>query len=247
MPAFTAVEEGSGEYQGGIYFAKSHVHARRLAANDLNDGEFGGLRVHRERGLDKYEETRIVPLWEMIDRGWWCDCSQCGIKINSDIYEDYAADDPDGRAGEEPQGTFYGRSFCSKGCENEWDRRRYVERGMAQKEYARLRGKVMLHFRDPIFAGERPPGRNSQWQSIYRSEEDRWDGYYIGWLGPDNPSFDWCNVWFKVPGAKHWALCRLHDRRGNEGVHTTISFPNGAVEEFKPYMKKHLDKVLQDA
>jgi hypothetical protein len=247
MPAWSVIEEHSGENSGGVFFGKTRIEAILQGARCLNDGELIGLRTRREKDLDEFEETRQIPLYKMIDKGWWTSCAHCGIEIKEDLYYDYAEDDPDGRSGEKPHGTFDGLSFCREYCMTEWDRRKHVERGMAQVEYARLRGKVMANFHDPIFAGERPPGRNSGFQSIYRSEDRRYDGYYIGWLGSDNASFDWCNVWFRVPSADHWALCRYHDRRGHEGGHTTISFPDGSLEDFRPHMKKHLDRILVDA
>lgn len=237
MPAFSVIEDVSGENRGNVYFAKSHIHARRAGANEFNDGEIGGMRVRRERGLDQYEASGNIPFWEMVNRGWWCDCCHCGETVNESLY------DEEGRENDNPQGMFNSINFCSTRCMTEWERRKYVERGMAEIEYGRLRGKITQHFRDPIFAGERPKGY--KWQGMH--DRERFDSYYIGWLGSDNATFDWCNLWFRVPGVKEWALCRYMDHRGNIGGTTGISFPNGDVESYKPFMKKHLDRVLSDA
>lgn len=83
------------ECTGGVIFAKSNIAARKIAANEWNDGELGGLSVRRAPGLDKYSDTKRVPAWELIVKhGWnWEDgCSYCGQSLNYDDLEDAGKD-----------------------------------------------------------------------------------------------------------------------------------------------------------
>jgi hypothetical protein len=80
---------------GGVVFAKTNLEARKIAANEWNDGELGGLSVRRATDLDEYAETNRVPAWKLIvNHGWsWEDgCSYCGQSLNYDDLQDAGKD-----------------------------------------------------------------------------------------------------------------------------------------------------------
>ena len=79
------------ENTGGVIFAKHAIVARRLGANEYNDGEFGGMTCRRAPGLDKYAPGP-VPWVELFNMGWWIDCHGCGQRIAEDETDDN--DDP---------------------------------------------------------------------------------------------------------------------------------------------------------
>lgn len=82
LKAFTVNEPM--EYTGGIVFAKSNIVARRLGANEYNDGELGGMTVKRAPWADSFV-GKLVPASIMIAHGWHFECSGCGRRIDSDL------------------------------------------------------------------------------------------------------------------------------------------------------------------
>lgn len=229
MPAFLAVEDNSGENQGNVYFAPSNIHARRMAADEFNDGELDGLRVTRDRGLDQYEEQGWVPLHEMVWRGWWTGCSHCGCDIRSEYYEDPdLAYEPDLR-GKEPQGSLHGAGWCSKECEAEWHWRKSVEADLKTKEKAKLRGRVMVHFKDVEWCREIPEGQMRD-SMIY-------DRMYVSWH-KDGPRVENARLHFRVPGAT-WASVSLRVDQGGEDVRE-ICIPSDEHDLYRKYAKNFL-------
>lgn len=85
MKAFIVTEPE--EDIGGVIFATSAIVARRVGANEWNDGEIGGMSCRRAAWADKYADTRIVPAADMIAEGWWFECT-CGHRINRSDLED---------------------------------------------------------------------------------------------------------------------------------------------------------------
>ncbi len=85
LKAFEVIERE--ERRGGIVFAKSDVEARRLGANEFNDGEFSGMGVARREELDQYI-GKGVPASVMIEMGWNFECWGCDEEINSDWLHD---------------------------------------------------------------------------------------------------------------------------------------------------------------
>lgn len=83
LKAFTVNEPM--EYTGGIVFAKSNIVARRLGANEYNDGEITGMSVRRAPWADSYL-GQPIPASLLIAHGWHFECSGCGIRIVDDLY-----------------------------------------------------------------------------------------------------------------------------------------------------------------
>lgn len=111
MPAYT-YQETDG-MTGGVIFAASDIEARRLGANTLNMDGISGMTVHRRKDLDQYEETG-VPARVMIEEGWSCDCSGCGMTIN-----DYSMEDA-GLPLSGIVGIFVYDAYCSHQCRIEY-------------------------------------------------------------------------------------------------------------------------------
>lgn len=97
------------ECQGGVIFAKSNLHARKIGANLWNDDELGGMTVKRRKDLDRYKDTG-VPAKLLVWEGWRFECSGCGMTIDDDIHEDEGLP-TDGIVGNES-----GRVYCSHAC-----------------------------------------------------------------------------------------------------------------------------------
>ena len=76
------------ENTGGVVFAKSNAHARRLGSSEYGSGDFDWGTARREPGLDKYAETGHVPWIEMFNRGWWRECCGCGGRIEEGHIDD---------------------------------------------------------------------------------------------------------------------------------------------------------------
>lgn len=71
MKAFIANEPY--ENRGDVFFANHNIVARRMAADELNDGELVGMTCRRAPGLDHLEGDRRAIVWELLEMGWWFD------------------------------------------------------------------------------------------------------------------------------------------------------------------------------
>ncbi len=232
MAAYTAVETYSGEWQGGLYFAKSDIAARRAAANDHSDGDLSVIQLTRQRSLDQYEKDGCVPLDEMIWLGWRVDCDECGVRIEDGLYDGSWEGEPEDRSDETPQGTFEGWGWCSVGCKDEWHRKKAIEKDIVAEMRAKLRGKVFMYFRDVEFRGTRPENY------VYDRDAHVFDSHYVTWNTGD-PVIEYCNVFFRVPGSKSWATARYYD--GSKKPTSVISWPQQEEELYAQYAKKALD------
>lgn len=86
LKAFIVTEPD--ENTGGVVFARSNAHARRLGSGQFGSGDFDWGNARREPSLDKYAESGRVPWVEMFNRGWWCECSGCGGRISEGYLDD---------------------------------------------------------------------------------------------------------------------------------------------------------------
>ena len=217
MKAYTAVEELSGEYSGTVVYAKSNVEARRKAANELNDGEFGGLRVIREPQLDKYTRASI-PMDVMINIGWWIDCSNCGVRVNADMYED-----EEEYEGKTPVGTFFGVGFCCEECSKEWQARKEIEPILKYRMMQRLKGIAEQYVVDPVF------------------DEDH-SRCWIDWRGGE-PKVNHANIEVTVPGAPRYSSLSVNYRLEADGKEKiTLNLPH--TDEGKRAFRKHATRAL---
>lgn len=221
MKAYTATEELSGECLGTVVFAQSNVEARRVAAEELNDGYFGGLRICREPSLDMYEKQSI-PMAEMIWMGWWIDCTNCGMCVNSDIYED-----EEEYKDKIPCGTFFGAGFCSEECKKEWQSKKEREVLIKYRTFQNLKGIAEQYILDPIF--------------------DEANSYcWINWNGAE-PKVSSAAIVVTVKGAPeydHFSI-RYNDKGDGKGE-TMLHLPytEAGREAFKPHATQALDILM---
>lgn len=81
LKAYSGMEVNSGEWSGAIVFAKSNLEARKMIANEFNEGELGGLQVTRAKWADQYGSRSKVPIEDMIYHNWHFECWWSGIHI----------------------------------------------------------------------------------------------------------------------------------------------------------------------
>ena len=240
LKAYTAVEECSGDNAGTVVFAKSNVHARRHAANELNDGEFSGLTVRREPCLDQYTSKYEIPTQVMIDLMWWTTCTNCGRELREELYYDngYDYDDEDEGARslykKTPAGTFFDNPFCDDVCEHEHAKFCELKLEITHRETARLQGIVETYFKDVTF---------------FDNSAEYFKRPYV-WLRryTDPPTVKESKITFQVAGAKYPSSLgfREEDLSGDEQTareHKGHRFYLNLNDREALYanMKKHLD------
>lgn len=225
MKAYTAVEELSGEWSGNVFYADSNVQARRMAANDLNDGEFGGLRVNRAPVLDQYY-GKAIPLEVMTDLGWWTECHECGKRINSDLYCE--PEEHPRHYGKEPIGVFNGLGFCCEECQVEWDRKRCQEPTIKYHTEQSLKALAEKYVTEPIFDGK--------------------FHCWINWHGVD-PKVSSASLSFRVPGADQYNTMEVRQQTDMDGtVNTTLMLPlPDKREPYRIHATKALDILFDSA
>lgn len=69
------------EQNGGVYFARHAIEARRVGASEHNDGELRGMTCRRAPWADRYAPGP-VPKLAMLGAGWWFECSGCTQRID---------------------------------------------------------------------------------------------------------------------------------------------------------------------
>jgi len=221
MKAYTAVEELSGEYSGTVVYADSNVEARRIAAGELTDGEFGGLRVRREPSLDVYQ-GKPIPMAEMIWMGWWTDCTNCGVRVNSEMYED-----EEEYENKTPCGTFFGAGFCSDECKKEWQSKKEREPLIKYRMFQKLKGIAEQYVLDPIFVDD-----NSH--------------CWINWNG-EEPKVSSANIAVTVKGApKHDQFSVKYNLKGDGTATTMLHLPytDAGKAAFRPHATQALDILM---
>ena len=135
--AFVVTEDY--ENRAMVVFADHAIVARRIVASEYRDGELGGIRVNRARGLDQYCGEG-VPARALIEMGWWFDCTGCNRTINLEYLDEN--DLPlDGVAGYEK-----GQVFCGTVCQHDHVARKERERASGQEFLSMLRQRVLKRF-----------------------------------------------------------------------------------------------------
>lgn len=144
---------------GGVVFAKSAIEARRYGASEWNDGELGGLHVRRERDFDQFDGSG-VPAWLMVAKGWWFECSGCGMTINEDSLYDR------GLPVEGVVGAECSRVYCCATCEADERARTAREAAVGNAFLWHLKQRVIDRFGPVEFA-------NGAWKEhVYAREVD---------------------------------------------------------------------------
>jgi len=138
VPAYLATVETDEGAVGDIRFVNHAVIARREAANEHNDGEFGGVHVTRMAKFDKYENAGSIPFWEMMSLGWWGECWECGIRIEQDSEE---MDDL-GLSIVDVVGTFGGQIFCCEAHSDDHKRTKEYRNRVTEQWRNRMKATV---------------------------------------------------------------------------------------------------------
>ena len=122
-----------------ITFARSNIEARKWGASEWNDGELRGMSCTRIPGFDCYHETE-VPASEMVEIGWWFECSNCDRRIDND-------DDDENRIiPSEVIGTQYSAVYCNAACRDEHLARKARERSAGDNFLAMIRERIKSRF-----------------------------------------------------------------------------------------------------
>lgn len=130
--------------QAAIIFADSNIQARKWGASEWNDGELGGMSCNRLPAFDRFEKTG-VPASEMVEIGWWFECSSCGGRIDLDDTEDR------GVVAADVVGTQHGAVYCNEACRDEHKSRVAREKVAGDAFLEMLRARVRRRFGDVEF------------------------------------------------------------------------------------------------
>jgi len=117
-----------------IVFAKHSVIARRKGANELGIDFESVDSCSRRPGWDKYAEQGWVPVEDLVNSGWWFECTGCYARVTDESLaaprnDDEAADFEEeyGRPWAMP--VFTGRDvWCCQGCMDDWNHKRWLEK-----------------------------------------------------------------------------------------------------------------------
>ncbi|HEU4682958.1 MAG TPA: hypothetical protein VFS39_00465 [Nitrospira sp.] len=127
------------EMTGGIIFAKSAIEARKIGANEWNDGELAGMTVRRRKDLDQFAGSG-VPFSLLIDEGWWGECTGCGGHIDEWFLYDR------GLTSSDVIGTLNAAIFCCQSCKDEYAARKDREDQAGREFLKRLCDIVRRRF-----------------------------------------------------------------------------------------------------
>ena len=165
---------------GAIYFANSNIEARKIGANEFNDGELGGVTCSRAPWADKYVGEGI-PIWKMMAEGWNFECCGCGITMDIDTLEDEGIDFT------KSIGTQHSMCFCQQSCKQKYQQER--------QEIEALQDYYIHLFKDMIA---------SKFGHVEFSENAfQRHAYVTKHLGVFN--LQQCRVTFKLPGITYEA------------------------------------------
>ncbi len=91
LKAYLIVDKYYSNESQEIVFAETAglAKAKGLASGNFDDYSFTELRAERQKCFDKYSEKQLIPIKELLERGWWFYCAGCGsVQINEDDIED---------------------------------------------------------------------------------------------------------------------------------------------------------------
>lgn len=127
MKAYICTTEYDGA--GGVVFAKSNLAARKISANEWNDGELGGMHVNRAPSLDQYFGAGVPAKVLIRDFGWsWEDgCANCGRGLNAWQLEE------DGIDIEGVVGTDTSLVFCCQSCSDAYSYEKEMKNNAGMK------------------------------------------------------------------------------------------------------------------
>lgn len=148
MKAYTVTE--ATEQQAVIIFASRSVVARRQGANELNVAFEEIESCIRAPWADQYHTQQNIPADVAIDNGWWLECTQCGCRIDSDLFN-YETEQS-----LHPIGSLY-FAFCTPSCRYDFDVHKARDRlneayGIALMEHMLSAEKVSMVGRPYVYS-----------------------------------------------------------------------------------------------
>lgn len=246
LKAYACLE--TGEYMGAVIFAKSNIEARRLSANEFNEGEIGGMQVKRAPWADKYGSRSKIPISVMVDHGWHFECCWSGVTIDSDLYQDghsyydhitkeYIWDE--NLIGKEPVGFQDGICFaCEEYAEKHWEAKR-IEKEFDDEEIKYYRSIVIKNFPDAELLNDEGYMRR-EWISSRDMETSNFLGFGPRYVHE-------VHIPFSFPGMEHWAALEFRQPSSYYGMHMGPLKPfficaNGDKEKFEKWTREQKEK-----
>lgn len=162
-----------------IAFATNSATARREGANELGTDWDSIESCTRKPELDSYAPGPVPPM-DLLDHGWWFECSHCGRRVSAEMDEEIEDDGLD-PADFVPQPAGQNGVFCSAACAAE---------SMAEKRLHECAEANLIE----VFEAKFPAAAILECQAYGHRLEPK-DGY-----GRKN----W--VAFKFPGAQYSSI-----------------------------------------
>jgi hypothetical protein len=207
------------EMTGEIYFASKAIQAAVAGANELADGELGGVQCRRAKWADGFAETG-VPAWLAIDHGWRFECSGCGVTLDSDI------EATRGLPLRGVCGTVSSAVYCCGRCK--WrstvrETRRIAEEAAAIDDFKRI---VMARFPDADFADDETHYRTHHAHVVRSKGTGHWHRRQVV-------------VSFRFPGMEFASACFRIDGYDRIGPpHGRYTVFNADREAFEAYARQ---------
>lgn len=236
------------EYIGAVIFAKSNLEARKIAANEFNDGHLGGLTVKRAPWADEFGARHLIPISVMVDHGWHFECTWSGITIDSNLYE-YGYDwyNPDTKEyeidasyiGQKPVGFQESVCFAIQEYADKWKEAKRLEKEFNEKQIKIYQNYVLSKLPDAVLINEEGYGRSSRITSCEMKTffNSGLNERYIR-------SFD---IPFSFPGMQHWAALKFDQQPGYYHQMGPIKphfiCANGDVEAFNAWAAQQKEKI----
>ena len=122
-----------------IQFARHAITARVNGLSDLNcDTDcLSGSRCNRAPQLDQYGSAGDVPVWLLVEMGWWgFECSGCGLEFSEDSLDEENKNITD------IVGDYGGECYCDLACQDDHNRHLHEKRNFEAIEIDRIKAEL---------------------------------------------------------------------------------------------------------
>src|SRR5215217_3472 len=233
------------EYTGAILFAKTNLEARKWAANEYNDGELGGMSVHRAPWADQYASTGKIPVEQMIWHGWHFECFWSGVRMDEGLYNG-ENDKYNEKTGEwetedffldkKPIGFQYGPVFACQQYADEYAESKRIEKEFHEEQLKYFRAMILARLPDAVLVN----GVGYEKGEYISSRDMKTDG----WNSLGERRIHEVSLSIEFPGMKHWAALKLHQpsygKIGPTKPYYTCA--NGDLEVFQAWVDEQKEK-----
>jgi len=216
------IVEGSDDPEDTmIVFVHSHIAAKRRWANEHGDGDryIAGISAKRAKGWDKYSPGPVPPL-EMIEDGWWFECSGCGTKVSRDeIGEPIGYDDAESEDAAKllpimaPVEHGHHSVYCHQGCMDHELAFQARQKHYSARIYAWLERRILRRFPDAeIIRGGGMFKRNihitrNKFGRLYVTQAYVSFGWPTSKIGPATFRIDQDEMGRRIPRNAFFACC----------------------------------------